>query len=63
MQPLVIASVRRGDVLSCWAGLRPLVMDPSKKDTASLARNHIIEVSDSNLVTIGGPFLGLMWWK
>lgn len=43
-------SVRRGDVMSAWSGLRPLVRDPNKKDTKSLARNHIIEVSrrDSN---------------
>ncbi|KAK0425857.1 hypothetical protein QR680_009430 [Steinernema hermaphroditum] len=47
-------SVRRGDVMSAWAGLRPLVRDPNKKDTKSLARNHIIEVSDSNLITIAG---------
>lgn len=30
--------------MSAWAGLRPLVRDPNKKDTKSLARNHIIEV-------------------
>ncbi|KIH50133.1 FAD dependent oxidoreductase, partial [Ancylostoma duodenale] len=36
-------SVRRGDVMSAWSGLRPLVRDPNKKDTKSLARNHIIE--------------------
>uniref|UniRef100_A0A915KF14 Glycerol-3-phosphate dehydrogenase n=1 Tax=Romanomermis culicivorax TaxID=13658 RepID=A0A915KF14_ROMCU len=47
-------TVRRGDVLSAWAGLRPLVRDPSKTSTAALARNHIIVVSDSNLVTIAG---------
>ncbi|VDK53061.1 unnamed protein product [Anisakis simplex] len=47
-------SVRRGDVLSAWSGLRPLVRDPNKKDTKSLARNHIIEVSKSNLITIAG---------
>ena len=29
-------------------------MDPNKKDTQSIARNHVIEVSDSNLVTIAG---------
>lgn len=46
--------VRRGDVLAAWSGLRPLVMDPNKKDTQSIARNHVIEVSDSNLVTIAG---------
>uniref|UniRef100_F1KVF7 Glycerol-3-phosphate dehydrogenase n=1 Tax=Ascaris suum TaxID=6253 RepID=F1KVF7_ASCSU len=47
-------TVRRGDVLSAWSGLRPLVRDPNKKDTKSLARNHIIEISKSNLITIAG---------
>ncbi|GAB6028310.1 glycerol-3-phosphate dehydrogenase [Chamberlinius hualienensis] len=46
--------VRRGDVLSAWAGIRPLVLDPNKSSTESIARNHIIHVSDSNLVTIAG---------
>lgn len=46
--------VRRGDVLSAWSGIRPLVSDPNKDDTQSLARNHIVHVSDSKLVTIAG---------
>ncbi|KAJ8929234.1 hypothetical protein NQ314_018113 [Rhamnusium bicolor] len=46
--------VRRGDVLSAWSGIRPLVSDPNKPDTQSLARNHIVHVSESNLVTIAG---------
>ncbi len=46
--------VRRGDVLAAWSGIRPLVINPNKKDTQSIARNHIIHVSDSGLVTIGG---------
>ncbi|GAB1600952.1 glycerol-3-phosphate dehydrogenase, mitochondrial-like isoform X2 [Argonauta hians] len=46
--------VRRGDVLSAWSGIRPLVRDPNKSDTQSLARNHIIEVADDNLITIAG---------
>jgi glycerol-3-phosphate dehydrogenase len=46
--------VRRGDVLSAWCGIRPLVSDPNKSDTQSLARNHIVHVSDSKLVTIAG---------
>ncbi|XP_044751371.1 glycerol-3-phosphate dehydrogenase, mitochondrial isoform X2 [Coccinella septempunctata] len=46
--------VRRGDVLSAWSGIRPLVSDPNKADTQSIARNHIIHVSKSNLVTIAG---------
>ncbi|GAU98062.1 hypothetical protein RvY_09260 [Ramazzottius varieornatus] len=48
-------AVRRGDVMSAWAGIRPLVNDPnSKKSTQEIARNHIIHVSDSKLVTIAG---------
>lgn len=47
-------NVRRGDVLAAWSGLRPLVSDPSSKDTASLSRNHVIDVSESKLVTIAG---------
>ncbi|XP_063358141.1 glycerol-3-phosphate dehydrogenase, mitochondrial isoform X1 [Cydia amplana] len=46
--------VRRGDVLSAWSGIRPLVSDPNKEDTQSLARNHIVHVSKSGLVTIAG---------
>lgn len=46
--------VRRGDVLSAWSGIRPLVSDPNKGDTQSIARNHIVHVSPSNLVTIAG---------
>jgi hypothetical protein len=50
----VFYAVRRGDVLSAWSGIRPLVTNPNSKDTQSLARNHIIEVSNSNLITIAG---------
>ncbi|PWN45379.1 DAO-domain-containing protein [Ceraceosorus guamensis] len=46
--------VRRGDVLSAWSGLRPLVKDPAAKDTQSLVRNHMINVSASGLLTIAG---------
>ncbi|XP_033127941.1 glycerol-3-phosphate dehydrogenase, mitochondrial-like [Anneissia japonica] len=47
-------AVRRGDVLAAWAGIRPLVSNPNSKNTESLARNHVIEVSESGLVTIAG---------
>ena len=46
--------VRRGDVLSAWAGIRPLVKDPDAGDTASLVTDHVVHVSDSRLVTIAG---------
>lgn len=47
-------AVRRGDVLAAWSGIRPLVIDPNSKSTASIARNHLILVSKSGLVTIAG---------
>ncbi|XP_066911549.1 glycerol-3-phosphate dehydrogenase, mitochondrial-like [Clytia hemisphaerica] len=46
--------IRRGDVLSAWSGIRPLVLDPKSKDTQSVSRNHVTDVSDSGLVTIAG---------
>merc|ERR1712136_164047 len=46
--------VRRGDVLAAWSGIRPLVIDPNSKDTQSISRNHVVEVSESGLVTIAG---------
>ncbi|ACB94031.1 glycerol-3-phosphate dehydrogenase/oxidase [Beijerinckia indica] len=47
-------NVTEADLLSVWCGLRPLVSDPKAADTARLARDHIIEVSKSGLVTICG---------
>ena len=58
---MFINLVRRGDVLAAWSGLRPLVMDPNKKDTQSIARNHVIEVSEGKLVTIAGGELICNW--
>ncbi len=46
--------VRRGDVLSAWSGIRPLVRDPDAKDTSALVRNHMINISPFGLLTIAG---------
>ena len=46
--------VRRGDVLSAWSGLRPLVRNPAAASTEGLVRNHMIYVSPSGLLTIAG---------
>jgi len=43
----------RGDIRSVFAGLRPLVKSSSRK-TAELARDHLILVADSGLITITG---------
>lgn len=44
------------DITSVWTGIRPLVKDPKKAgaDTTELVRNHVVDVSPSGLVTIGG---------
>ncbi|KAF8703045.1 hypothetical protein AX14_014250 [Amanita brunnescens Koide BX004] len=48
--------VRRGDVLSAWSGLRPLVknVDADGKGTQGLVRSHMVTVSKSGLVTVAG---------
>jgi glycerol-3-phosphate dehydrogenase len=42
------------DVLSVYAGVRPLVRSAADKGTAALARDHVLMISRSNLVTITG---------
>ncbi len=43
------------DILSVFAGLRPLVADlDNEKDTAALSRDHLIHISRSGLVTVAG---------
>ena len=44
----------REDVLSIFAGIRPLVRADSGGDTASLSRDHTLLVEASGLVTIAG---------
>ncbi len=45
---------RPEDVLSCFAGIRPLVGGIDAQDTAELSRDHTILVSSAGLVTIAG---------
>jgi glycerol-3-phosphate dehydrogenase len=47
-------NVRRGDVLAAWSGIRPLVRDPKAKNTESLVRNHLVDLSTSGLLTCAG---------
>lgn len=42
------------NILSCFAGLRPLVQKTTSKSTATLPRDHHVEVSPSGLITIVG---------
>lgn len=42
------------DILSSWTGLRPLVSEPTHSGTASLSRDHVIDVSNSGILSIMG---------
>ena len=42
------------DVLSCFAGLRPLVRNPDAENTAEISRDHTILISRSGLLTVTG---------
>ncbi len=42
------------DVLSVFAGLRPLVGSPDSEDTSHLSREHAVLISRSGLLTIAG---------
>ncbi len=44
----------KGDVLSVFAGLRPLLRGKAGEQTARLSREHAVMMSDSGLVTITG---------
>lgn len=44
----------RADVLSMFAGIRPLVRAAGSKNTAALSRDHTIHIDESGLVSIAG---------
>lgn len=60
LQHYIKFPVKRDDVLSAWAGIRPLVKDPRTLDkksgskTEGLVRSHFIFTSPHDLVTIAG---------
>ena len=44
----------KSDILSAFAGLRPLVSTPEAQNTAAISRDHTIHISNSGLLTIAG---------
>lgn len=44
----------KDDVLSMFAGIRPLVVNPEAENTAAISREHVVSISKSGLVTIAG---------
>jgi glycerol-3-phosphate dehydrogenase len=46
--------VTHANILSCWAGIRPLVSPSSDASTAQISREHYLEKLPSGLITITG---------
>jgi glycerol-3-phosphate dehydrogenase len=44
----------RADILSIFAGIRPLVKADGAANTAALSRGHVIRIEDSGMITICG---------
>jgi glycerol-3-phosphate dehydrogenase len=42
------------DVISTWAGVRPLVGDEEAEDESSVSREHVLAIEPSGMVTIAG---------
>lgn len=60
LSTIILLTVRRGDVLAAWSGIRPLVTNPNSTDTQSISRNHVVDVGESGLVTIAG---NIIFWQ
>lgn len=48
------AALVREDVISTWAGLRPLIAQDDKKSASAVSREHEILVDPNGLITIAG---------
>jgi len=44
----------RADILSVFAGIRPLVKEGGSKNTAELSRGHTIEINSAGMLTVTG---------
>ncbi len=44
----------RGDIMSVFAGIRPLIKDQAAKNTAGISRSHALYLGSSGLITITG---------
>lgn len=52
--PYLSPAPQAADIRAVFAGIRPLVRRGDARNTAKLARDHVIQVSDSGLVSIMG---------
>jgi glycerol-3-phosphate dehydrogenase len=48
------AKLNRDDILSAWAGIRPLAAAPPGTDPSSISREHHIDVAGNGVITVSG---------
>lgn len=46
--------IGRDDILSIYTGIRPLVSTSKSGETASISRDHFIQIAESGMITIAG---------
>lgn len=57
VRPFIDHPLSPADVRAAWSGIRPLVRDPRRADTAALARNHVVvDEPDGVLTVVGGKW-------
>ena len=54
LSPYLTKKPNREDVLSTFAGIRPLIAKRNSKNTTKTSRKHKIYISSSNLITLAG---------
>ena len=47
-------AITKSDILAAWSGIRPLILNPESKNSESLVRSHLLEISKNGLVSISG---------
>ncbi|HAP75294.1 MAG TPA: FAD-dependent oxidoreductase, partial [Acidimicrobiaceae bacterium] len=50
----ITTPISEADITGVWAGLRPLVKSGASGRTADLSRRHVVQTSDSGVVTVTG---------
>jgi glycerol-3-phosphate dehydrogenase len=48
------SNLTQADVISTWAGLRPLIVDEGAKNPSAVSREHEVVIDEDGLVTIAG---------
>ncbi|GEK90352.1 homodimeric glycerol 3-phosphate dehydrogenase (quinone) [Alkalibacterium putridalgicola] len=49
-----VADLSLSDIVSSWAGLRPLIKDEDNSDPSGISRGHEVFLSEDGLITIAG---------